>query len=108
MPSTTLEFVDDLEVWVTRKRVKNLNLRVVSPSGRIEVSAPYGMPDQAVLDFVREKRPWILEHRDRVLSSPMAQAEGATKAQVREWRQIVEAFAPVLVAMLPSGLYASK
>lgn len=98
MAEARLEFVDDLEVWVTRKRVKNLNLRIASPSGRIEVSAPYGMPDQTVLDFVREKRPWILDHRDRVLSSPMAQAEGATKAQVREWRQIVEAFAPVLIA----------
>ncbi|MDO4502491.1 MAG: SprT family zinc-dependent metalloprotease [Coriobacteriia bacterium] len=93
-----LEFVDDLEVWVIRKCVKNLNLRVTSPDARIEVSAPYGTPDQVIFEFVRQKRPWILQHQERVLNSTMARADGASKAEVEEWRRLVKAFAPPLVA----------
>ena len=38
--SDELLFVDYLEVWVVRKRVKNLSVRVLPPDGRIQVSAP--------------------------------------------------------------------
>lgn len=96
--SARLEFVDDLEVWITRKRVKNLNLRITTPHGRIEVSAPHGMPDQMIFDFIREKRSWILQHQERVLGSTMSQASGASKAEVEEWRKVVKAFAPQLIA----------
>lgn len=97
-PAATLVLVDDLEVWVVRKRVKNLNLRVTSPHARIQVSAPEGLPDQVIADFVREKRSWIAQHQQRVLNSPMAQAGAASKEQVQEWRNVVKAFAPQLIA----------
>ena len=38
--SEELLFVDDLEVWVVRKRVKNLRVRVLPPDGRRQASAP--------------------------------------------------------------------
>ena len=94
----TLEFIDDLEVWVTRKRVKNLNLRVTSPHARIEVSAPYGYPDDGIDAFVRSKHDWIVAQQEKILHSTMAQADGASKRQVEEWRKVVKAFVPALVA----------
>ncbi len=37
-PVEQLIYIDDLEVWIRRKRVKNLSIYVKSPSARIEVS----------------------------------------------------------------------
>ena len=96
-PSKRLIFVDDLEVWVIEKRVKRLTLRVQPPDGRIEVSVPRATPDSLVADMVRSHRDYIAKAQAKVATSPMAQAEGATKAQVREWRKVVEACVPALV-----------
>lgn len=41
-----LQFFDDLEIWVTRKRVKNINLRICPPDGRVEVSVPWALPER--------------------------------------------------------------
>ena len=96
-----LIFVDDLEVWVVGKpRIKNLNLRIQPPDGRIEVSVPrrrFNVADKEVAQFVREKRRWIDRAVEKTLASPMAQAAGASPDQVKLWRQVVEAFTPALI-----------
>ena len=97
LPAKRLIFIDDLEVWVIEKRVKRMTLRVQPPDGRIEVSVPRATPDALVADLVRANRSYIAKAQAKVASSPMAQAEGATKAQVREWRKVVEACVPALV-----------
>ncbi len=96
-----LIFVDDLEVWVIGKpRLKNMNLRVQPPDGRIEVSVPrrrFNACDDEVAGFVRKKRAWIERMVDETLASPMAQAAAATPEQAGEWRRYVEAFTPALI-----------
>ena len=96
--SQRLVFVDDLEVWVLVKRVRNVSIRVQPPNGRIEVSVPPRTSDRFVEKFVRDQRAWIDRNVQRVASSPMAQAENATEEQVKEWRSVVEACVPALVA----------
>lgn len=92
-----LMFVDDLEIWVIEKsRLKNLNLRV-QPDGRIELSVPRHCSDTFAEEFIRQKRPWILERQRELADSPMAQAATADADQLREWRAVVEAFTPALV-----------
>lgn len=51
-----LVFIDGLEVWLTRKAIKNMHLRVKPPDGRIEVSAPLHLPLATIRKFVGEKR----------------------------------------------------
>jgi len=96
-----LVFVDGLEVWVIGKpRLKNMNMRVQPPDGRIEVSVPrsgFKSCDEEVADFVRKKRSWIDRSVEKTLSSPMAQAAGASSDQTKAWRKVVEAFTPALV-----------
>ena len=95
-----LIFVDGLEVWVVGKpRVKNMRLRV-QPDGRVEASVPratFAFCDGEVTRFVRSKRAWIDRAVAKALASPMAQAEGASKEEVRAWRAVVEACVPALV-----------
>ena len=93
-----LIFVDDLEVWVLTKQVKRMSMRVTGADARIEVSVPRFTPEREVVRFVRNKRAWIDRAVRRQLASPLAQAEAASPAEVREWRKVVEACVPPLVA----------
>ena len=93
-----LVFIDELEVWVTRKSVKNLSLGVKPPDGRIEITAPLSVDDGFIADFVREKHGWIVRKQAEILRSPMTLAAGADKQEVETWRRVVKAFVPDLVA----------
>ena len=93
-----LIFVDDLEVWVLTKQVKRMSMRVTGADARIEVSVPRFTPEREVVRFVRNQRTWIDRAVRRQLASPLAQAEAASPAEVREWRKVVEACVPPLVA----------
>lgn len=89
--------VDGLAVRLVRKRVKNINLRVKAPDGRVEVSAPPRASDAVVAAFVREKRSWIDAKRAEVASSPRVEAAQASPDEVAAWRAVVEACVPALV-----------
>lgn len=89
--------VDGLVVRLTRKRIKNLNLRIHRSGGFVEVSAPTYVRDRDVERFVREKRPWIDAKLAQVAASPAAVAAEATPEQVAAWRAVVEACVPALV-----------
>ena len=62
--------VDGLTVRLSRKRVKNLNLRVPRGGGLVEVSAPAYMRTADVERFVREKRSWIDAKLAQAATSP--------------------------------------
>lgn len=56
--STVLE-VDGLQLHVTRKRIKNLYLRIKPPLGAVEVSAPMRMSQRQIIGFAHERHSWI-------------------------------------------------
>lgn len=89
--------VDGLVVHLTRKRVKNLNLRIRRPGGEVEISAPLRLSEREIIRFVSEKRPWIEAKRAQTATSPAARAAEATPEEVAEWRAVVEACVPALV-----------
>lgn len=90
--------VDGLSVTVTRKAIKNVNLRVKPPEGRVEVSAPFSASNRFIASVVRERRPWIEARCQEVQSSPMARASMASKAEVAQWKAVVSACVPPLIA----------
>ncbi len=59
-------YIDGLEVELTRKRIKRMNMRIKEPDGRIVISAPYLVPDREVVAFVRSRRDWIDRNVERV------------------------------------------
>lgn len=97
-PLEELVFVDEFEVWILRKRIKNINLRVKPPDGRIEVSAPLRVDTSFVRVFVREKRDWIRKQQERIAASPQGRAAAASPDEVAQWREVVQAFVPPLIA----------
>ena len=62
-----------LPVKLIRKRVKNINLRILR-TGEIHISAPLKMPIHVIHDFLQIKQPWIEKHHQRLSSSPQPKA----------------------------------
>ena len=89
--------VDGLPVRLTRKRVKNLNLRISRSGDCVEISAPTCVRDRDIERFVRERRAWIDQKRAQIAASPAVLAAQASPEQVAEWRAVVEACAPALI-----------
>lgn len=48
-----------VEVFVVRKKVKNLHLSVLPPSGRVRVTSPENMKDDAIRTLISTRLPWI-------------------------------------------------
>ena len=64
--STTQLHIQDVTVELTRKNVKNINLRVMQPEGQVRVSAPKRMPVDLIYAFVTSKYDWILLQQQRL------------------------------------------
>ncbi|MFN1835458.1 M48 family metallopeptidase [Balneola sp. MJW-20] len=73
--------VSGLKIEFHRDKVKNINLRVYPPSGRIRVSAPWYMRMAIVEEFIRHREKWIREKlrnkRAKQSQQPIEYCEGA-------------------------------
>lgn len=88
---------DGVEVIVTRKRVRNLNVRILPPDGRVLATAPMTMPRADIERFIASKSDWIVRSRAALLDSPQVKAEEATPEELREWKIVVQAGTEALV-----------
>ena len=62
--------IDGIDVHVVRKDIRNLNMRVHPPDGRICVSAPVHVADKYIRDFVSSKLNWIIKKQTVLFSQP--------------------------------------
>lgn len=60
--------VNDIEIEVERKPIKNLHLAVYPPDGRVHVSAPEDYSEEQISLFVLKKWTWLLEKRKETTS----------------------------------------
>ena len=90
--------VGGIEVRLSRKHVKNLNLRISRDGAHVDVSAPSWVSEDEVRDFVRRKAAWIESHLAQAANTPMARASQATPEEVAAWREVVSACVPALIA----------
>lgn len=58
--------VAGMDIYFTRKRIKNINLRI-NAQGQIKVSAPMRCSLRVIEGFLQEKRDWITHHREQLL-----------------------------------------
>lgn len=65
--STMHKNIYGTEIEVIRKKVKNINLSVLPPDGRVRISAPYSVSDERIEAFVRSKAEWIRKHQKLVI-----------------------------------------
>lgn len=63
-------FVANIPVEVVKKKIKNMHLSVLPPDGRVRVSAPETLTDEAIVMFVRTKLGWIKKQQDKFELQP--------------------------------------
>ena len=62
--------INDIEVEIHKKNIKNLHLSVLPPQGRVRVSAPNNMNDEAIRVFIITKIGWIKRQQEKYKNQP--------------------------------------
>ncbi len=93
---TQLVHLAGFDVQLTRKRVKNVNLRV-RPNGQVAVSAPPSVSLGEIERFLERKRSWIQRAQQKHPANAPDPFAEATDEEKRQWKSLMEAFVPPLI-----------
>jgi len=66
----TLIYLDEIAIEVTKKPIKNINLRINAPEGTISVSSPFHVEESQLLQFLNQKKDWIKSKRYQLQRNP--------------------------------------
>ena len=58
--------IDGLDVEVRRRAVRSMRIAILSPGGKIVLTAPFGSSDTVILAALVKRLGWIREHRARM------------------------------------------
>ena len=67
--------INNIEIAVQQKNIKNIHLSVYPPLGTVKISAPFGTSDRYIKNFVLSKWTWITEKRSSIQESYKAVKE---------------------------------
>ena len=97
MKERTYRFcVEGVTVTVTKKRMKNMYLRVKKEDGSVLISAPHQMSDARIQAFARERIDWIRKYQQKYAGAKEKRRETASlgkaelEQQKRELKEKVE------------------
>jgi predicted metal-dependent hydrolase len=74
-PRTAIIDLGDFTAEVAFRSVRNLNLRVLPPDGRVQASAPWYVSLATVREFIHSKQDWIAKQRQRIQEQECATEE---------------------------------
>ena len=61
--------INNIEIAVQRKNIKNIHLSVYPPLATVKISAPLGTSESYIKNFALSKWTWITEKRSQILAS---------------------------------------
>lgn len=74
--------LDGIPIEISRKKIKNMHLRIYPPDGLVKVSAPLRFSEQLIRQNLESKTAWIHQQRERIRNRALAEectfATGAT------------------------------
>ncbi len=80
--------IDEISVFVIRKPIKNMYLRIKPPDGRVEVTVPRNISEGEIIAFVNKKLSWIRRHRKEMAGRNLPSEKGyRTGDEVFVWGQ---------------------
>ena len=62
--------IESMEIFIERKKIRNIYLSINSTSGKIAISAPRAAPLAMIEDFVKTKLKWIKKHTAEIAQKP--------------------------------------
>ena len=61
--------IEDIQITLERKNIKNMYLRVLPPNGEVKVSAPLFLSENDISEFVKSRKEWILKKQQLILNN---------------------------------------
>ena len=61
--------IEDIDIILERKNIKNMYLRVLPPNGQVKVSAPSFVSDEDIINFIKLRKDWILNKQKLILEN---------------------------------------
>lgn len=65
--------LDGIPIEISRKKIKNINLRIYPPHGLVKVSVPLRFSEKQLKDSLQSKMAWINKQRARILNYPVVE-----------------------------------
>ncbi len=62
--------IEDIEVEIIKKDIKNLHLYVLPPEGKVRVSAPKRLREEEIRTFISNKISWIKKQQLKLTNKP--------------------------------------
>ncbi len=79
--------VEDITITVTKKRMKNMYLRIKKEDGTVLISAPYEMSDARIYAFAKERIDWIRKYQQKYAFAKEQRKESKTISRAELGRQ---------------------
>lgn len=101
MKEKTYQFcMDGITITVTKKRIKNIYLRVRKENGAVLISAPHRMSDARIQAFARERIDWIRKYQQKYAKAQEYQSKStpAGKEELEQQKKLLKARVEQLVA----------
>ena len=61
--------IENIDITLKRKNIKNMYLRVLPPNGEVVISAPLFLSDEEIANFVKLRKDWILKKQQLILNN---------------------------------------
>ena len=100
MKERTYQIVlDGIVITVTKKRIKNMYLRIKKEDGMVLISAPYQMSDLRIRRFAEERLPWIREYQEKYkeLKQQKDLRPALSEAEIRRRKVLLKAAVEKLI-----------
>lgn len=63
--------IEGVTITVTKKRMKNMYLRIQKEDGTVRISAPHQMSDARIKAFAKDRIDWIREYQEKYATAKM-------------------------------------
>ncbi|MBP3487728.1 MAG: M48 family metallopeptidase [Roseburia sp.] len=92
--------IDGVTITVTKKRMKNMYLRIKKEDGSVRISAPHQMSDARIEGFARERIEWIRTYQQKYANAKRQRAADREldPAEIKRRKQILKKQVELLVA----------
>lgn len=91
--------IEGVTITVTKKRMKNMYLRIKKEDGTVLISAPHQMSDARIESFARERIDWIKSYQQKYASAKQQRAADRelAPAEIKRRKQMLKKRVELLV-----------
>ena len=92
--------IEEIPIIVTKKRMKNMYLRISKEDGTVRISAPHQMSDERIYRFAKERIDWIRVYREKYLRAKERRREvkSLSEAELKQQKMLLKREVEKLIA----------